>query len=1042
MHNTNYSPPSPPRPKKSRRGQTIAEFALTLPILLLLMFGIVEFGRIFQSWVTIQNAARSAARFAVTGQYDPKMFPDGAMSDNSVQKSWNNNGTNSPSNVFDESNYGGVANVFGANNTNLQHGVPCPPNSGLGGYDASPARDDLYFGPDAPGNSNFFASHWNGLVCDLSNDDHQFLRRDIMRLVSMTRVAIKGLAGLQIGTRDAAGNTRTMPDVIEIPGTGVRPPLGAPWYRPVTDNVNDQGAGWLNVFVCSSRPWINKDSPNAKETDGTLKSRYTQDKVGDWQNRRCTITEESATNHPAMNGTNQYDAGGPGDFVTVIVFYNHPLLTPLSAGGTAGANTGTIFPQAFIPLQASRTMVNEAFRATRPINLSSPPGGGSGGTGPTATPSNTALPPTATDTATVTNTPTPPTPTATFTATPPPDCAKVSIQSVTPGANSNVQLTVVNLNTTNIFLSGAKIQWVVPAAPNSGLLLNQGQINSLAWYVNQQLGNVNGISLSSASVGWQNGNPPGYPNRRVPGGGTPVPIDVFFLNAVTSNLASFMSPSDFSGTQLTFDLGSGPPCVLTFNVPTSTPRPSASATNTGTPPACPDSSKYSYEFVTFQTLGLVKFSFTNNDTNAVQVIGFTLNWRSAFTDMTLARAYMKGSSPYMSPALPMWQGNDDTPPSSGDTGQSGWMNDIAIPANTVGESVWFDFEGTFGDLSTLGVGPGDFNGSTLKLSNNCVVTVQANATVLPTVTRTPTPTTSVTASYTNTPTITPTFTASNTATRTLTPTATFTRTATNTATATFTRTATSTRTNTATSTATRTPTLTRTATATFTASNTATASFTPSRTNTPTNTPTRTNTPTPTITLTPSQTFTPSNTPTRTNTFTPTYTRTATNTPTKTLTPTITYTPSRTFTPSNTPTRTNTPTFTATYTPSNTRTATNTPTKTFTPTNTMTRTNTPTFTATYTPSNTRTFTPTYTPSFTATFTPTFTRTFTPTNTLTPTFTRTFTPTFTPSFTFTPSKTPTFTPTLTRTPTVNIPTNTRTPTRTNTPIPTIDTGGGD
>src|SRR5689334_10681817 len=66
--------PSQP-PRRARRGQTMVEFALTLPILLLLIFGIVEFGRIFQAWVTIQNAARTAARFAITGAYDQTMFP-------------------------------------------------------------------------------------------------------------------------------------------------------------------------------------------------------------------------------------------------------------------------------------------------------------------------------------------------------------------------------------------------------------------------------------------------------------------------------------------------------------------------------------------------------------------------------------------------------------------------------------------------------------------------------------------------------------------------------------------------------------------------------------------------------------------------------------------------------------------------------------------------------------------------------------------------------------------------------------------------------
>ena len=61
-------------PDFRRRGQTLAEFAISLPILLLLLFGVLEFGRLFQSWVTLQNAARTAARYAITGLYDDKKY--------------------------------------------------------------------------------------------------------------------------------------------------------------------------------------------------------------------------------------------------------------------------------------------------------------------------------------------------------------------------------------------------------------------------------------------------------------------------------------------------------------------------------------------------------------------------------------------------------------------------------------------------------------------------------------------------------------------------------------------------------------------------------------------------------------------------------------------------------------------------------------------------------------------------------------------------------------------------------------------------------
>jgi hypothetical protein len=53
------------------RAQGIVEFALSLPILLLLLFGIFEFGRLVQAWMSIQNSARFGIRYAVTGEFDP-----------------------------------------------------------------------------------------------------------------------------------------------------------------------------------------------------------------------------------------------------------------------------------------------------------------------------------------------------------------------------------------------------------------------------------------------------------------------------------------------------------------------------------------------------------------------------------------------------------------------------------------------------------------------------------------------------------------------------------------------------------------------------------------------------------------------------------------------------------------------------------------------------------------------------------------------------------------------------------------------------------
>lgn len=51
--------------EKKESGQALVEFALVLPLLLLLVFGIIEFGRIFQASLVVSHAAREGARQGV-----------------------------------------------------------------------------------------------------------------------------------------------------------------------------------------------------------------------------------------------------------------------------------------------------------------------------------------------------------------------------------------------------------------------------------------------------------------------------------------------------------------------------------------------------------------------------------------------------------------------------------------------------------------------------------------------------------------------------------------------------------------------------------------------------------------------------------------------------------------------------------------------------------------------------------------------------------------------------------------------------------------
>jgi Flp pilus assembly protein TadG len=53
---------------KDERGQTMTEFALVLPILLVLLLGIVQFGVAFNNYVSLTDAVRAGARVAAVSR--------------------------------------------------------------------------------------------------------------------------------------------------------------------------------------------------------------------------------------------------------------------------------------------------------------------------------------------------------------------------------------------------------------------------------------------------------------------------------------------------------------------------------------------------------------------------------------------------------------------------------------------------------------------------------------------------------------------------------------------------------------------------------------------------------------------------------------------------------------------------------------------------------------------------------------------------------------------------------------------------------------
>lgn len=60
--------------RRTRRGQALVEFALVIPIFLLVMVALFDLGRAVFAYNTLTNAAREGARIAIVNQYRPSVI--------------------------------------------------------------------------------------------------------------------------------------------------------------------------------------------------------------------------------------------------------------------------------------------------------------------------------------------------------------------------------------------------------------------------------------------------------------------------------------------------------------------------------------------------------------------------------------------------------------------------------------------------------------------------------------------------------------------------------------------------------------------------------------------------------------------------------------------------------------------------------------------------------------------------------------------------------------------------------------------------------
>ncbi|MEI6289742.1 MAG: TadE/TadG family type IV pilus assembly protein [Chloroflexota bacterium] len=85
---------------RGKKSQAAVEFALAFPIFLIIVFGIIDFALLFSAWLSVQNIARQAVRYAATGQYDKVKY----CADDSLNADLPANGGDGEGNCFEGTN--------------------------------------------------------------------------------------------------------------------------------------------------------------------------------------------------------------------------------------------------------------------------------------------------------------------------------------------------------------------------------------------------------------------------------------------------------------------------------------------------------------------------------------------------------------------------------------------------------------------------------------------------------------------------------------------------------------------------------------------------------------------------------------------------------------------------------------------------------------------------------------------------------------------------------------------------------------------------
>lgn len=143
----------PPRSRRRSRGQSLAEFAIVVPVLMLVLGGIIQFGIIFWGQNTLNQVVRDTGRWAATQQGDCQTGPGRTAQELLIEATADDIAATSSLIGFDGS--------FDATDVTVSWtGTPCPPgdNQDEAWVDITIEHSVPIFFPLVPGNGQLSSS--------------------------------------------------------------------------------------------------------------------------------------------------------------------------------------------------------------------------------------------------------------------------------------------------------------------------------------------------------------------------------------------------------------------------------------------------------------------------------------------------------------------------------------------------------------------------------------------------------------------------------------------------------------------------------------------------------------------------------------------------------------------------------------------------------------------------------------------------------------------------------------------------------------------